>query len=356
MHAFLYNLFIRAAASCFLSSLNSRDSIMSRINIAVLLSSKKSLLWLRHFFSVSSHDGSKHDIQMVAKNYLCHEVLHDNETTSLFLLKAGLNANVFLVGNVISPHLIRRNGTGVPLLLAALSKVPCSFNIMKILIKHSVDINCSDLKTKDAALHLAVHAILIPESSQHDRVQRIELLHLLLQSGANIDSINTEGMTPLMLAIKFAKLQEAHLLLEKNADVRLVEYHRKNTCLHLTMLSIIPSRDIVDDDKIQLIKILCAKGVDANAYNADEESALTLAIKMKKLSVVRCLIIDCKADYNSKNKNEMSGYEALCEFFASSVNSPYTSPNLEAIKDAMSYECSSLLDWIEEKQSMNSKV
>lgn len=73
---------------------------------------------------------------------------------------------------------------------------------------------------------------------------RTDIVLTLLNAGANIESMNGDGYTPLMCAVLMGKTETVRLLISKKADVNAVSYHA-DTPLSLAREASKPDAQIV---------------------------------------------------------------------------------------------------------------
>ena len=117
----------------------------------------------------------------------------------------------------------------------------------------------------------------------------------LLEKGSDINAIDEYEQTPLMLAIKNSYTNIIHLLLEKGADVNLVDYKGWNA------LSLTVTDYYIDEQpraKIDMIKSLLQRGADINAVNNEGETALMIAVRNIP---VADFLLERGADINAVN-------------------------------------------------------
>ena len=149
-----------------------------------------------------------------------------------------------------------------------------------------------------------------------------DIVNLLIAKGANVDAPNNQGETPLRLAIGKGRRNIVKLLIENGADFRTAD---KNgvTPLHTTAeqgdidtatLLIDNGADVNAKDKWiwtplhyacwknhkDMAEFLITKGADINTKNEDGQTPLLLAIGQKDIVE---LLIDKGADINTKNNN-----------------------------------------------------
>jgi ankyrin repeat protein len=117
-----------------------------------------------------------------------------------------------------------------------------------------------------------------------------EIAKLLLEAGASPNSTNEVGETPVMLAIQFGENNVLNLLLDHGADLTLRSHSRGYTALHLA----------ASRENVSALRILLARKADVNSR--DEFGNTPLSVAAAKDPEVLQLLLDNGADVNSTNK------------------------------------------------------
>jgi ankyrin repeat protein len=142
----------------------------------------------------------------------------------------------------------------------------------KILLENGCDIQHQSKSSGRAALHLAVG--------------NIPMMTLLLDGGADVDALDNDCRTPLMVSIDKRCLQSIKILLAFGAKV-------DHTCCYgLTpLIQLILSAQDESMEMYNILEILVDNGADVNAEMSDQVwSALTLAVHLNQTNVVKYLI------------------------------------------------------------------
>lgn len=156
----------------------------------------------------------------------------------------------------------------------------------QVFIKHGVDINFREDATELSALHFASES------------PYTEVVKLLVENGADVNSRNYEGQTPLMQAALSDQIEIAQYLLKQKADSTLYTYKTLETALHYAALFC----------NVEFVQLLVENGAHINAQNSEGSSPLFLAVQMGKFEVVYYLL-EKGADKTITDKNGLSPLE-----------------------------------------------
>lgn len=138
-----------------------------------------------------------------------------NEKGDTALIRASVTGQTEIVKLLIeagaSVHLKNKKGY-TPLMKAAERN---HLDVMRVLLDKGAKPNEVKIPEKDhdTALHLAV------------KENATEAVTLLIQKGANVNSKNSDGFTPIMLAIEKENISMIQKLLEAKADLNQVSYY-----------------------------------------------------------------------------------------------------------------------------------
>ena len=141
-----------------------------------------------------------------------------------------------------------------------------------------VDLNHQDSKNYNTALHVAVER-------KHGNVVQV-----LIDAGADIETRNDEGRSPLHLASISGELTTMKMLVKAGADVRDTDADG-DTCLTLAAY---------DGHTDTVRYLLCLPEVDLNHQDSDNYTALHVAVNEKHGDVVQVLI-GAGADIETRN-------------------------------------------------------
>ena len=108
-------------------------------------------------------------------------------------------------------------------------------------------------------------------------LKRNNIVQVLIDRGADVDC-KVQGFTPLMFAAQEGFTDIANILIEANADIN----EKTNDGLSVLMAA-------VRDGHIEIIKILLAKGVDVKATTNKGTTALMVAKEFKQKKVIELL-------------------------------------------------------------------
>jgi ankyrin repeat protein len=189
-----------------------------------------------------------------------------------------------------------------------------------------------------------VPVLLIASGSSYD----VEIVKLLLASGANVDGADDQGATPLMEAARGNIGEVVSILLEHQAKVNLLNKEQKSALMfaaenghtQIAEQLVAKGADVSARDaegrtalilgsmshfaQDELVKLLMAKGADANATDNQGNTALMLAAQAGAFQVIGSLIAS-GANVNAKNKE---GWTALRFARESKEASEYSRPEI----------------------------
>ena len=203
-----------------------------------------------------------------------------------FLDLAISEGNVELVSRLLlagaSPDSFRLPND-IPLVTAIRSGKPARFEVVRLLIQHGANVNTPGLLDA-SALHAAVS-----ESSE-------ELVELLLQEGADVNiRPDADECTPLWFAVLWEKEEMVRLLLAHGAD------HR----LRNTTISTSPLDEAIRNGNATILSVLLNAGADPNSHGIGREPPLTCAIlsgTSNALDIIK-LLLQHGADVNASGEH-----------------------------------------------------
>jgi ankyrin repeat protein len=198
--------------------------------------------------------------------------------------------------------------------------------ILSIISILPINLNLFVYKDGDTALHKA---------ASNDK---LEIVELLLQKGADIEAKDKYGYTVLHKAARYSKLEIVNLLLEKGANIEAKDKYGEtalhkaasNNKLEMVELLLQKSADIEAKDKygytvlhkaaryskLETVNLLLEKGANIEAKDEDGDTALHKAAHYSKLEIVDLLLqkgADIKAigRYGTASDNALSSLDDL---------------------------------------------
>ncbi|MBU4305228.1 MAG: ankyrin repeat domain-containing protein [Candidatus Omnitrophica bacterium] len=180
------------------------------------------------------------------------------------------------------------------------------------MVEQGYDLNASGGISNQTGLHYAAAG------------GNIEMLKVLLNAGANINAQDSYGFTPLMIALYKKRHEAAELLLQRGADVKIVNTWNKFTALHYAVVYSTPeivqmvlnarpdvnakeSRGLTAADfakkygNIEVLGMLKKNGVDI-PYFGDKNKDIVLAVTTGDREKIKSLI-DEGANVNARDKS-----------------------------------------------------
>ncbi len=219
--------------------------------------------------------------------------------TQLIASMIAAGADVNYMPTFSEEDLYGDNPYATPLIMACSGHTPAQVEIVTQLLKAGADANLAMPDSGWTPLMAAAS------------MDRIDLVSLLLEAGANADAKTSNGSTALAHACGLQSVESVDALLRAGADAKVLGENGRN--LYFSVLSAggmveappingVPAR-------VVLIKMLRAKDVDVNQADAHGETALTTLIQMggayssaeEVLAIARCLV-DLGANPSLKNK------------------------------------------------------
>ncbi|XP_071115151.1 uncharacterized protein [Haliotis cracherodii] len=194
-------------------------------------------------------------------------------------------------------------------------------DVVRILLQRGADMNMLN-KDKKTAFHLAcqngneesVKILIDFRADIHHRDWNTSPFHLacynghvgtvriLLDAGVDIED-KDKGVTPLVIACKAWRLQLLEFLVERNANVYILDSDL-NSLLHIVARH-------VHGGHTDITKILLNQGLNINATNKHGETPLFLACERGHVDLVR-LLVSKKADLRESNTNGKTPLHEAC--------------------------------------------
>ena len=286
------------ACYCPLVNVNILKYIIEDLKIDVnsLTNQKLTPLQCLCCFSYDSIDAAEY---LISKGANIEQLTKENENLlHLSLLNSAITSKFldYLI-NKLSDFLTEVNNKGeIPLFYAIYSTL--SLYIFDLSVYTNTDVQIKNkhqeykLNTKDqtSMLHAAVNNSNIT----------LEKLYFILKKSKDINSKNSQGDTPLSLAIKKRKTNIAMLLLRNKADPNTNDLNGDT-----------PLMFSVRSDKIEMIKMLLKFKADPNILNNDSEFSLLLAVKSSNKKALE-ILLDNNARMDVFDKNGNTAFHVAC--------------------------------------------
>ena len=116
---------------------------------------------------------------------------------------------------------------------------------------------------------------------------KVEVVRLLIDSEANVNSMDTNDITPLHSAMEFGSVEIVRLLIDNGADVNAQDFELDSPLHWAVMRPIHPTRK---DAYIKVVRILLDNGADVNALNDSGFTPLDLAEEHQHVEIAQMLI------------------------------------------------------------------
>jgi uncharacterized protein len=134
-------------------------------------------------------------------------------------------------------------------------------------------------------------------------------MQVLLDAGAEVDSQNPSGWTPLHVAAEHGRADACTLLIQRKAKIDRPLKGSDTQPIHLA----------AENGQLEVVKLLVEKGAKVDARDDRMCTPLHLAAQDGHLAVVKWLV-EHKADINAKDK------EGQNVFWYAIVNKEYSNP------------------------------
>jgi len=171
----------------------------------------------------------------------------------------------------------------------------CHHELIEFLLNHKINVNHRDA-CGNSALHLAVES------------QSIEIVKLLIAAGAEVNHKNMNGNSVLHFALNRPRPARIDLLNVLTPSDNQHISHQPPVKFPLPVSNkndtASPSPEkppSIEEQQIEVIKLLVSSKVNVNAFNENGESTLHLASRNGQNEIVKYLIAN-RADVNVKNK------------------------------------------------------
>jgi ankyrin repeat protein len=145
------------------------------------------------------------------------------------------------------------------------------------LVSTGMDINAHSLNG-NTPLHDTVSSERIEIESKAVSSERIEIESLLIRHGANLESRNMDGNTPLMEAVKSGYVKSVEKLIASGADTS-TRNANGDTPLHIA----------VGSERVEIVNLLLKTGVSIHAHNAINRTPFRLSLRTSPRMVTALL-------------------------------------------------------------------
>uniref|UniRef100_T1IYM8 Poly [ADP-ribose] polymerase n=1 Tax=Strigamia maritima TaxID=126957 RepID=T1IYM8_STRMM len=207
------------------------------------------------------------------------------------LISAGADVNLFSEDE-------EDDGRASPIVLAAKLGL---VSIIKLLVKHQVDVTTTDQKNQNTPLHYAVCLKTAPEA--------LEVVQLLVQAGVKINSTNKDGRTPLHLAVNVCtgstddSVEIEDYLIENGVDV-FAKDNLGRLPLHYAFVKIGKNSDSSKIDPIEIVSLLTCAMKESNIDCPDGSGQTPLHCAAFRGSTISCMhLAQRMSNLDSKDSN-----------------------------------------------------
>ncbi|XP_044034899.1 ankyrin repeat domain-containing protein 61-like isoform X2 [Siniperca chuatsi] len=150
---------------------------------------------------------------------------------------------------------------------------------LRLLCEHGVKVNAKvEENSHQTALHLSV------------RYRALSAVQILASYGADVNAVDSSGMTPLHMAAGILHKDILASLIKEGADINVGVKQSGNTALHLSAVAMAMKTTKTLEDNISCISALLEQGAEANAVNKAGLTPLQEACSMGSKELVDLLL------------------------------------------------------------------
>jgi len=162
---------------------------------------------------------------------------------------------------------------------------------IKMLLEAGAAINAKDNMGQTALMYAHGH--------RYSGISTLAAGKCLIAAGANVNDVNTQRQTPLMLAVQRHYVEEVKMLLEAGARASVIERDSRGKTALMYLRS-----ELYDDASPGIIKILVAAGADLNVADDNGETPLMLLASQdfSETAIVALLKEGARASINAKDQ------------------------------------------------------
>ncbi|UYV81443.1 hypothetical protein LAZ67_20001212 [Cordylochernes scorpioides] len=207
---------------------------------------------------------------------------HNGDTPLHFIIRNGyLEISRELIKNGADIHAI--NLKNMSILITAVTSFK-NLDFIRNLLELGVEVDFKDSPGR-TALHLTTMEWFNPK--------RGELMKLLIEFGADVNSRCMNGNTPLMNIALNGKIFEAQILIKSGASI-IAEGNYKLNALH----------HAIEGNHIEMTKFLINSGANVNSKDSLGRTPLHLAAKKSNINMLK-ILVEAKADIYLKDNKGM---------------------------------------------------
>jgi ankyrin repeat protein len=145
---------------------------------------------------------------------------------------------------------------------------------------------------------------------------KIDIVGLLIESGADVNYQSREGITALMVAVSEGLYDRAELLINAGADVNLKTSYRSRYPGSTALLAA-----AIVGSGTKFIELLIANGADINAQDDKGMTAIMYSVTKKHLIRLTRFLIEKSANLLLKNKDGFTAYDLARQLLDSGIGS-----------------------------------
>jgi ankyrin repeat protein len=148
----------------------------------------------------------------------------------------------------------------------------------------------------------------------HSQDNTKQVIQLFIEKGADVNMVDSEGKTALIIAIKIYRPQNAIAFIESGADIHVTDNNGKNALWYAMLQDFRWNRR----DSTRVVEMLIEKGADTNIVDSDGTTMLMLTLN--EPHIIRILLDTNTMDVNRTNHQGKTALMFAMEYTGSYID------------------------------------